>query len=169
MLRSLKCNLNSLHIYVGAFYLYRLAKPPFWLEHGYIITSKKNGGMWLLILAINTVLSKQLCSHVVYAYELANVWKSHHALQLQNNNSRCYPQWTNIKLWTPDFQIFKSKGDKLCSSAEFRIWTRVFGTESPADWMPADKPTELSRIKLKTSHSSYNNIIGDIINTFTVF
>ena len=47
--------------------------------------------------------------------------------------------------------IFKSKGDKLSSSAECRIWTqRVSGTESPADWMPADKPTELSRIKLKT-------------------
>ena len=27
---------------------------------------------------------------------------------------------------------------------------RVSGTESPADWMPADKPTELSMIKLKT-------------------
>ena len=39
--------------------------------------------------------------------------------------------------------IFESKGDKLSSSAESRIWTRVSGTESPADWMPADKPTEL--------------------------
>ena len=47
-------------------------------------------------------------------------------------------------------EIFKSKGDELSFSAECRIWTRVFGTESPADWMPADKPTELSRIKLKT-------------------
>ena len=46
--------------------------------------------------------------------------------------------------------IFKSKGDKLCSSAECRIWTRGPDTKSPADWMLADKPTELSRIKLKT-------------------
>ena len=47
--------------------------------------------------------------------------------------------------------IFESKGDKLSSSAECRIRTqRVSGTKSPADWMPADKPTELSRIKLKT-------------------
>ena len=47
--------------------------------------------------------------------------------------------------------IFKSKGDKLSSSAECRIRTqRVSETQSPADWMPADKPTELSRIKLKT-------------------
>ena len=46
--------------------------------------------------------------------------------------------------------IFKSKGDKLCSSAECRIWTRGPRTKSPADWMLADKPTELSRIKLKT-------------------
>ena len=47
--------------------------------------------------------------------------------------------------------IFESKGDKLSSSAECRIRTqRVSETQSPADWMPADKPTELSRIKLKT-------------------
>ena len=44
--------------------------------------------------------------------------------------------------------IFKSKGDKLCSSAKCRIWTP--DTKSPADWMLSDKPTELSRIKLKT-------------------
>ena len=44
--------------------------------------------------------------------------------------------------------IFQSKGDKLSSSAEGRIRTqRVSDTYSPADWMPADKPTELSRIK----------------------
>ena len=47
--------------------------------------------------------------------------------------------------------IFRSKGDKLFSSAESRIRTqRVSDTYSPADWMPADKPTELSRLKLKT-------------------
>ena len=45
--------------------------------------------------------------------------------------------------------IFESKGNKLSSSAESRIRTqRVSDTYSPADWMPADKPTELSRIKL---------------------
>ena len=47
--------------------------------------------------------------------------------------------------------IFESKWDKLSSSAEGRIRTqRVSDTYSPADWMPADKLTELSRIKLKT-------------------
>ena len=46
--------------------------------------------------------------------------------------------------------IFESKGDKLSSSAEGRIRTvRVSDTYLPADWMPADKPTVLSRIKLK--------------------
>ena len=46
--------------------------------------------------------------------------------------------------------IFESKGDQLSSFAECRIRTqRVSETQSPADWMPADKPTELSRIKLK--------------------
>ena len=47
--------------------------------------------------------------------------------------------------------IFKSKGDKLSSSAECRIRTwKSQDTYSPADWMPTHKPTELSRIKLKT-------------------
>ena len=46
--------------------------------------------------------------------------------------------------------VFESKGDKLSSSAECRIRTqRVPETQSSADYMPADKPTELSRIKLK--------------------
>ena len=49
--------------------------------------------------------------------------------------------------------IFESKGDKLSPSAEFGIRTRVSGTESPADWMSAGKPTELSRIKLKNLNS----------------
>ena len=46
--------------------------------------------------------------------------------------------------------IFKSKGDKLCSSAECRIWTRgprhQFASRLNARW----QPNELSRIKLKT-------------------
>ena len=47
--------------------------------------------------------------------------------------------------------IFKSKGDKLSSSAECRIRTwKSQDTYSPADWMPTHKPTELSRIKLNT-------------------
>ena len=46
--------------------------------------------------------------------------------------------------------IFQSKGDKLCSSVECRIWTGGPKHKWPADWMLADKATELSRIKLKT-------------------
>ena len=50
---------------------------------------------------------------------------------------------------------FESKGDKLSSSAECRIRTqRVSETQSSADWMPAAKPTELSRIKLKNLNST---------------
>ena len=50
--------------------------------------------------------------------------------------------------------IFESKGDKLSSSAKCRIRTqRVSETQSPADWMPADKPNELSSIKLKDLNS----------------
>ena len=51
--------------------------------------------------------------------------------------------------------IFESKGDNLSSSAERRIRTKkVSETYSPADWMSADKPTELSRIKLKNLNST---------------
>ena len=51
--------------------------------------------------------------------------------------------------------IFESKGDKLSSSAECRIRTqRVSETQSSAHYMPADKPTELSRIKLKNMNST---------------
>ena len=40
--------------------------------------------------------------------------------------------------------IFESKGDKLSSSAECTIRTqRVSETKYSADYMPADKPTEL--------------------------
>ena len=46
--------------------------------------------------------------------------------------------------------IFESKGDKLSSSSECRIRSRKSGTESPAYWMPDDKPTDPSSIKLKT-------------------
>ena len=48
-------------------------------------------------------------------------------------------------------EIFESKGDKSSSSAECKIWSwEVWDTKSPADWMPAHKPTELSGIKQKT-------------------
>ena len=46
--------------------------------------------------------------------------------------------------------IFKSKGDKLSSSAVCRIWTRVFGTESPlnarwqTDWAIEDQAKNLN-------------------------
>ena len=52
--------------------------------------------------------------------------------------------------------IFESKGDKLSSFAEGRIRTQwVSDTYSPADWMPADKPTELSSIKQHTFIHTY--------------
>ena len=47
--------------------------------------------------------------------------------------------------------IFESKWDKLPPSAKYRISSlEVWDNKSPADWMPTHKPTELSRIKLKT-------------------
>ena len=51
--------------------------------------------------------------------------------------------------------IFEMKWDKLSSSAESRIRIqRVSDTYWPADWMPADKPTELFLIKLINLNST---------------
>ena len=61
------------------------------------------------------------------------------------------------KLWHRQ-AIFESKGDKLSSSVECRIRTKVFATESPADRMPADNPIELSGIKLKTLLNEFDSI-----------
>ena len=63
--------------------------------------------------------------------------------------------------------IFESKGDKLSSSAECRIWTwKSQDTYSPADWMPTHKPTELSRIKLKNLNCSHN---GNFLQEWDVY
>ena len=51
--------------------------------------------------------------------------------------------------------IFESKGDKLPPSAE-GFEPRFSGTQSPEDCMHADKPIELSRIKLKTIVRPYD-------------
>ena len=52
-----------------------------------------------------------------------------------------------------DFRI--ERRQVVFSSAECRIRTQgVSETQSSADWMPADNPTELSRIKLKNLNST---------------
>ena len=55
--------------------------------------------------------------------------------------------------------IFESKGDKLSSSAERRIrsW-EVSDTNSPADWMPSHKPTEVSAYSRTYKTHSYVHI-----------
>ena len=65
--------------------------------------------------------------------------------------------WHSTWLWWYTYllllisMLWHSKRDKLSSSAECMFRTqRVSETQSSADWMAADKPTELSRIKLKT-------------------
>ena len=51
--------------------------------------------------------------------------------------------------------IFESKGQVVFLSwMQDSTWTRASGTESLADWMPTDKPIELSRIKLKKNLNS---------------
>ena len=46
--------------------------------------------------------------------------------------------------------IFESKGDKLFPLLNAGFEPKVSDTYWPADWIPADKPTELSRINLRT-------------------
>ena len=60
--------------------------------------------------------------------------------------------------------IFEQKGDKLSSSADSRIRSMVSRTISPADWKPADKPTELSMTKLKTTFNSNGLVLSHGIN-----
>ena len=73
---------------------------------------------------------------------------------MYGNKDFCDLIWFDLKLWHKQ-AIFESKGDKLSSSAESKIRTqRVSDTLWPADWMSADKPTELSRIKLKNLNST---------------
>ena len=57
--------------------------------------------------------------------------------------------------------IFESKGDKLSSSAECRIRTqRVSETQSPADWMSADKCTCM-HVYNYSNYQSTHSIIKD--------
>ena len=50
--------------------------------------------------------------------------------------------------------IFESKRDKLFPLLNAGFEHKVSDTYSPADWKPADKRTELSRIKLKNLNST---------------
>ena len=78
------------------------------------------------------------------------IWRLHLALAIYIFVVYTYLLSLISMLWHRQ-AIFESKGDKLSSYAECKIRTqRVSETQSPADWMPADKLTELSRIKLKT-------------------
>ena len=68
--------------------------------------------------------------------------------------STCLWRYTYLLLLISMFwhrqAIFKSKGDKFVPLQNAGMEPAVQDTKSPADWMLADKPTELSRIKLKT-------------------
>ena len=82
-------------------------------------------------------------------------WLSHLALAIYMYihtyiNTYIHTYLLLISMLWPRQAIFESKGEKFSFSAESRIRPQRFpDTYSPADWMPADKPTELSRIKLK--------------------
>ena len=79
-------------------------------------------------------------------HELIEAWK---------NISICVLLLLILMLWHRQV-IFKSKVDKLSSSAECRIQTlEVWDTKSPAYWMPNHKPIELLRIKLKETVNTY--------------
>ena len=80
--------------------------------------------------------------------------RTKYAIMLFSLSSATYLLLLISMLWHRQ-AIFESKGDKLSSSAESRIRTQgVSETQSSADWMPADKPTELSRIKQKNLNST---------------
>ena len=97
---------------------------------------------YVYIVSLHVYIIKYTCIHTYLAY-------IHTYLAFILNQIYIFVVVISM-LWHRQ-AIFESKGDKLSSSAEGKIRTqRVSDTYSPADWMPADKPTELSRIKLKT-------------------
>ena len=54
-----------------------------------------------------------------------------------------------LMLWRRQ-AIFESRETSCFPLLNAGFEPKVSGTESPADWMPTDKPTKLSGIKLKT-------------------
>ena len=96
-------------------------------------------------LCIHTCMHIHKCMHIqkcMHAYTQMHIHKYIHACMHAYMyivvNFNAVAQASNIRIGR--------------RQVVFLCWMRdsVFGTESPADWMPADKPTELSRIKLKT-------------------
>ena len=86
-------------------------------------------------------------------FSSASLWSKLHVLynmESRHSNQRVYMYvYIYIYIYVVNFDALAQASDFRC-----RIRTqRVSRTESPADWMSADKPTELSRIKLKTWNS----------------
>ena len=77
---------------------------------------------------------------------------AHMCASASRSSGLCF---TRYKIIRHRQAIFESNGDKLSSTAEYwiRSW-EVSDTDSPADWMPTHKPTELSTIKLKNFNST---------------
>ena len=117
------------------------------------------GGLW------NPISSRlNACWQTDWAIEdQAKTWTRQPVPMISKHSAHLTPLPFGIRTWLWRYTylllismlwhrqaIFESKGDKLSSSAESRIRTQgVSETKSPADWMPADKPTELWRIKQK--------------------
>ena len=118
------------------------------------------GGLW------NPIFSRlNACWQTDWAIEdQAKTWTRQPVPMVSKHSAHLTPLPFGIRTWLWRYTyllllismlwhrqvIFESKGDKLSSSAESRIRTQgVSETQSSADWMPADKPTELSRIKQK--------------------
>ena len=99
-----------------------------------------------------TAFRTKLSYAPIATYEAYN-WAHAGGWWLQRH-AREYIHTTNIHTYMFVLVNFAALADKLSSSAECRIRNRVFGTEPPADWMPADNPTKLSRIKLKNLNST---------------
>ena len=99
-----------------------------------------------------TAFRTKLSYAPIATYEACN-W-AHAGVWWLQRHAREYIHTTNIHTYMFVLVNFAALADKLSSSAECRIRNRVFGTEPPADWMPADNPTKLSRIKLKNLNST---------------
>ena len=106
--------------------------------------------IWILVFS-QLVLKMQapnldVQGHLAFstAFNIALVYWSRPASVYYTSQTCCCIIHTCLFLLIPMLwhrqAIFKSKGDKLSSSAECRIWTRVFGTESPAECQQTECP-----------------------------
>ena len=141
------------------------------LTHIFEITKKMKLYTWLwrytyLLLLISMLWHRQaifkskgdrLCSSAECTYSTIVKFKTSYTYNIYTWSLSIYMYLHKYIHTNTHTYMFVAKFDALAQASDIRIekkqvvflcWIHDY-TKSPADWMPADKPTELSRIKQK--------------------